>query len=90
MDEVDKAAPTESSSKSSLIRGIKWDGKKKPHLSLTTLEHLIGDNLPVVMMITAPDDEPRTWYEPYEDIFDSENCLFDKKIKADHRNQLKL
>ena len=37
-------------------------------------------------MMTAPDDEPRTWFEPYEDIFDSENCLFDKKIKADHRN----
>jgi hypothetical protein len=41
-------------------------------------------------MITAAEDEVRTWYELYEDIYDLENCLFEKKINADHRNQIKL
>lgn len=64
--------------------------KRTPHLSLHTLENLISDNLPLVTMMTAIDDETRTWYQLYEDIYDTENCLFEKKILADHRNQIKL
>jgi len=26
----------------------------------------------------------------FQDVYDTENCLFEKKIIADHRNQIKL
>jgi len=38
----------------------------------------------------APDDEPRSWHEIFDDTYDSENCQHEKTIMADHRNQLKL
>ena len=59
-------------------------------ITLTTLENLITDNLPLVTMMTAPDNEGKNWYELYEDIYDTENCLFEKKILADHRNTIKI
>ena len=52
----------------------------RPNLNLHTLENLISDNIPNITMITAAEDEVRSWYEIYEDIYDTENCLFEKKI----------
>ena len=51
---------------------------------------MITDNLPLVTMITAPDEDGKTWFELYEDIYDTENCLFEKKVLADHRNTIKI
>ena len=51
---------------------------------------MISENLPVVTMMTAPAEYNEKWYEQFDDVYDSENCLFDKKVYADHRNQIKL
>lgn len=32
----------------------------------------------------------KNWYDVFQDVYDTENCLFEKKIIADHRNQIKL
>lgn len=42
------------------------------------------------MVTIAPEDDSKAWYETFEDIYDTENCMFEKKILADHRNQIKL
>ena len=62
------------------------------NISLHTLENLISENLVGQTSVTtlAPDDEPRTWYEPFEEIYDKENCMYEKTILADHRNYIRL
>lgn len=61
-------------------------------INLYTLETLITENLSTSTMITtsAPDEDLRQWHEAYEGIYDTENCLYDKRIMADHRNQMKI
>lgn len=36
------------------------------------------------------DEVQRNWYDHFLDVYDTENCLFQKKIIADHRNQIRL
>ena len=50
----------------------------------------MGNHAQLQTMITAPDEEAKSWYEEYEDVYDTENCLIDKKIHADHRNRIKI
>ena len=38
----------------------------------------------------VPEEDRREWYEMFEDIYDTENCIFEKKLFADHRNHIKL
>lgn len=61
-------------------------------LNLNSLENLILENCSASTSITStvPEDEPRHWYEVFNDIYDTENCLINQKINAEHRNQLKL
>ena len=60
-------------------------------LNLTTLECLIAEKYSThTQSLVNPrkfdDDSPRHWFEPFNDIYDSENCLVNKKINAEHRN----
>ena len=64
-------------------------------LNMTTLENLIiekysDQNATLVNANALDDDSPRHWAEAYHDIYDSENCLVNKRINAEHRNKIKI